>query len=124
MGRDNEFRNYRRPEQAVVQGSVGKAMSIYSGSEGNKLRKHNFHFGFDDNQRVAKETAIKSAAAKKSLYEYTKASQDQTSQWRKEQTARNRVSNIKWGGKTDSTQAASPGNDRYNKSSNQNINHN
>ena len=74
MGRDNEFRNYRRPEQATVQGSVGKAMSIYSGNEGNKLRKHNFHFGFDDNQRVAKDQAIKSAAAKKSLYEYTKAS--------------------------------------------------
>jgi len=30
MGRDNEFRNYRKPEAAVVSKSVHDAMALYA----------------------------------------------------------------------------------------------
>ena len=47
MGRDNEFKVYKRPEQATVAMNGGKgAVDTYSA--GASLRKHNFHFGFDD----------------------------------------------------------------------------
>lgn len=36
-------------------------------------------------------------AAKKSLYEYTKASNEDNFEWRKQQLVRNRDSNIQWG---------------------------
>ena len=57
----------------------------------------NFEFGFEDNKRQRDEYALKSAAAKKNLYEYTKASQENVQQWRHDQITKNRVSNIQWG---------------------------
>ena len=48
MGRDNEFRTYKRPEQAVLNSSVKEAMSLYADA-GAKLRKQNFAFGFESN---------------------------------------------------------------------------
>ena len=93
MGRSNEFRTYRRPEQATVSKSVQDAMHLYANA-GSNLRKHNFSFGFEDNKGQIADQAIKSAAAKKNLYEYTKASQENVSQWRQDQLTKNRVSNI------------------------------
>lgn len=39
----------------------------------------------------------RATAAKKSLYEYTKASNEDNFEWRKQQIVRNRNSNIQWG---------------------------
>ena len=64
---------------------------------GASLRKHNFHFGFEDRKEFINELAQKSAAAKKNIYEYTKASQETGPQWRREQILKNRVSSIQWG---------------------------
>ena len=50
MGRDNEFRTYRRPEQATVNSTTKKALDLYA-DPGASLRKHNFQFGFEDPKR-------------------------------------------------------------------------
>ena len=47
MGRDNEFRTYRRPQQAVLSKSVKDSTALYA-EAGASLRKHNFKFGFED----------------------------------------------------------------------------
>ena len=78
MGRDNEFRSYKRKEQAVVSKSIGGALPANAGAQ---LRKHNFSFGFEDAKSLANERAQRSAATSKDLYEHTKTSH-QTSQWR------------------------------------------
>jgi len=49
MGRDNEFRTYKRQEQATVSKSVTDS-SMYANA-GATLRKHNFSFGFEDSKR-------------------------------------------------------------------------
>lgn len=61
--------------------AVQDAMSQYS-SKGNNLRNANFAFGFEDTKRQTYDQKIKSAAIKKNLYEYTKSSQENVSQWR------------------------------------------
>lgn len=52
MGRDNEFRTYKRAEQAVVSKSINGSVG---GDAGAALRKHNFHFGFEDPKNVINE---------------------------------------------------------------------
>ena len=96
MGRDNEFRTYKRPEQAVVSKSVQDAMSLYA-QAGASLRKHNFSFGFEDSKKQIDANANQAAVMKKSIYEYTKQSNESIGAWRKEQLAKNRASNIQWG---------------------------
>ena len=108
MGRDNEFRNYRRAEQAVVDvKDLKNQISSYSQAAG-KLRQHNFKFGFDKTAPNP-ETLHRTAAMKKSLYEYTKASNDTNFEWRNQQIVRNRASNIQWGLKREDAQP----NERY-----------
>ena len=70
-------------------------MNLYSDA-GAGLRKHNFQFGFDDRGRMLKDKADKSAAAKKSLYEFTKTT-EHNGAWRKDMMNRHRSSNIQWG---------------------------
>ena len=71
-------------------------MALYA-DKGSALRKHNFKFGFDDTLASNKDLAMRSEAAKKSLYEYTKNSQQGLEFWRKETELKNRASNITWG---------------------------
>ena len=61
------------------------------------LRKHNFKFGFEEGQFESEASMTRASAAKKSLYEYTKASNVDNFEWRKQQIVRNRNSNIQWG---------------------------
>ena len=96
MGRDNEFRTYRRFEAATVSKSTANAKGM-GAQAGAELRQHNFKFGFDDPSALAKDQALKSEVAKQSLYDYTKSSQADISDWRKKQEIKNRVSNIQWG---------------------------
>lgn len=104
MGRDNEFRTYRRPEGAVVSKSVQDAMGF--ANSGANLRKHNFKFGFDAPSAINVETAT---AAERTLYEQTKIQQQDNSQWLIQQKMKNRQSNIQWGLKS----KAATSNDRY-----------
>ena len=80
MGNDNSFKTYKRPYAAAFSKSVAATMSIHlSEDHGANLRKHNFRFGFEDPHASSKDLALKSEAAKKSLYEYTKNSQQDIS---------------------------------------------
>lgn len=106
MGRDNEFRTYKRPEAATVSKSVQEAMNLFNNA-GSNLRKHNFKFGFDGAPIVSKETAV---ANEKNLYEYTKNSSQDNSMRMIQQKQKNRQSNIQWGLKA---QAGMSGNNRY-----------
>ena len=92
MGQENAFKTYKRQEQATVSKSVLNDNS----SAGASLRKHNFKFGFEDRERMLKDKADSSAAAKKSLYEFTKSS-EHNGAWRKDQMNRHRASHIQWG---------------------------
>ena len=52
MGRDNEFRTYKRVEQAVVSKSINGSVNQNAAA---LLRKHNFNFGFEDPKNVINE---------------------------------------------------------------------
>ena len=71
MGRDNEFRSYKRKDEPVVSKSIGSSLHSNIGAQ---LRKHNFSFGFEDARSLANERVQRSAATKKDLYEHTKTS--------------------------------------------------
>lgn len=98
MGNDNSFKTYKRPEAATISKSVADSIYLHSNEEtAANLRKHNFKFGFEDPHTSSKDLMLKSEAAKRSLYEYTKNSQQDISQTRKNTEIRNRASNISWG---------------------------
>lgn len=74
------------------------AQMAENASNAERLRKHNFKFGFQEEGQFDSFAQLnKTAAAKKSLYEYTKATSENNNEWRQQQLNRNRNSNIQWG---------------------------
>ena len=115
MGRDNEFRNYQKPQAATVSQSQSGSLAASSGMGAN-LRKHNFKFGYDSHESQ-KDLLEKSEQAKRAVYEYTKSSQKVTD-WRKQQVQAQKSSHIQWGLKAEqsrfSTKRASKQKDEMN----------
>ena len=94
MGRANEFKTYHRPEQATVHTTGLEPTMAHSGDKGAALRKPNFQFGFDNSQAESSKQLLKADAAEKSLYDYTKQTSENLTQWRERQIQKNRMSNI------------------------------